>query len=42
MLDENEFLIVWNSLKKDNKEDDISYQEVIDNKEEYSLEGKIN
>jgi hypothetical protein len=38
MLDESEFLTVWNSLKEDN----ISYEEVIDNKEEYSLEGKIN
>jgi hypothetical protein len=39
MLNEDEFQITWNSLKK--VSDNISYEEVIDNKEEYSLEGKI-
>ena len=38
-LDEVQFYNTWNSLKK--VSDNISYEEVIDNKEEYSLEGKI-
>jgi hypothetical protein len=43
-LDEDQFHSIWNTLI-DNIQfspiDKISYEEVIDNKEEYSLEGKI-
>lgn len=42
MLSEEQFHIMWNRLIDLIPNKEISYEEVIDNKEEYSLEGKIN